>query len=123
MTQSDDPPPRDKLLKPSNRSQNLTLGNEYLQNAYKKLAFVAILIPFAGSVIAVELALRSGIRLMAVGLLVSMYALTTLGIEVGFHRLFSYHAFPNSAIVGLKKLEFAWNVKVPAASLLEAKRA
>jgi stearoyl-CoA desaturase (delta-9 desaturase) len=41
----------------------------------------------------VWLFLREGIRALDVGLLVGMYLLTMLGIELGFHRLFSHRAF------------------------------
>ena len=52
-----------------------------------------ILIPSFGLVVAIALAMRYGISLMEIGLLFSMYVLTSCGITVGYHRLFSHHAF------------------------------
>lgn len=82
-----------KLLEDFRQSQKLTLANDYLQNIYKRLSLLTVLIPFFGSVVAIGLLWRFGISPVEVGLLISMYALTILGIEVGFHRHFAHHAF------------------------------
>jgi stearoyl-CoA desaturase (delta-9 desaturase) len=81
------------LVRESRQRQKITLANAYLQTIYRRLALATVLIPFVGSVVAIRLLWLSGIRSVEVGLLVSMYALTTVGIEVGFHRHFSHRAF------------------------------
>jgi fatty-acid desaturase len=170
------------LVRESRQRQKITLANAYLQTIYRRLALATVLIPFVGSVVAIRLLWLSGIRSVEVGLLVSMYALTTVGIEVGFHRHFSHrafqtrtairvilailgsmaaqggstnniwlaipswgqswhnnhHAFPNSAIIGsewwqidlgawvirlLELLGLVWNINVPTAKAIEAKKA
>jgi len=77
----------------SRQRQNLIIVNDYLQNRYKRLSLVTALIPLLGLVVAIGLLGCLGIDPVAVGLLVTMYSLTTLGIEVGFHRHFSHQAF------------------------------
>ncbi|MBE9045182.1 acyl-CoA desaturase [Pleurocapsales cyanobacterium LEGE 10410] len=55
--------------------------------------WAAVLIPTLGLLVTVALIPTIGIDLIAVYLLVGMYVLTTLGLEVGFHRHFSHCAF------------------------------
>lgn len=69
------------------------ITSDYFQKIYRRLSAITILVPFLGTVIALIMLWHSGIRQVEVGLLVGMYALTILGIEVGFHRHFSHHAF------------------------------
>lgn len=57
------------------------------------LLFMVQGVPLIGFGAGVWLFLREGIRPLDVGLLVGMYLLTMLGIELGFHRLFSHRAF------------------------------
>jgi stearoyl-CoA desaturase (delta-9 desaturase) len=55
--------------------------------------FMAVTVPFIG-LVAVTISLWGGtFNLVYLGLLLGMYALTALGITVGFHRLFSHRAF------------------------------
>ena len=77
----------------SSSKTKIKRGIDYLQTIYRRLSLVTILIPFLGSVVAIGLLWYSGIGPVEVGLLLGMYALTTLGIEVGFHRHFSHRAF------------------------------
>lgn len=51
------------------------------------------LLPFLGTVAAVALALREGIPLEVHGVTITMGLLAGLGITLGFHRLFTHHAF------------------------------
>lgn len=88
-----------KLPENSPPRQKITIASDYLQTIYRQLAFVTVLIPFLGSVVAIGLLWRFGITPVEVGLLVTMYALSILGIEVGFHRLFSHHAFQTTTAV------------------------
>lgn len=52
-----------------------------------------ILIPLIGSIVAMTLATRFGVGLVEIGILLLMYGLTSIGITVGFHRLFAHGAF------------------------------
>jgi stearoyl-CoA desaturase (Delta-9 desaturase) len=89
-----------ELLASSCQIQNMTIASSYLQSIYRRLSLVTALIPFIGTLVAIALLWFSGgIGLVEIGLLVSMYALTILGIEVGFHRLFSHHSFQANTAV------------------------
>jgi stearoyl-CoA desaturase (delta-9 desaturase) len=57
---------------------------------------VAILLPFAGLIVAVVVLWGRGFDWLQLGLLVGMYFVTGLGITVGFHRLFTHRAFETS---------------------------
>ena len=54
---------------------------------------IAVCLPAIGALGAIALTIHSGIRSFDLALLVSLSMLTVLGIEVGYHRLFSHHAF------------------------------
>ena len=77
----------------------IAIESQYLQSAYKRLSFFIVLLPFLGFLVGLGLLWQSGIRIWEVGLLVGMYALTTLGLELGFHRYFSHRAFETTAVV------------------------
>jgi stearoyl-CoA desaturase (delta-9 desaturase) len=57
---------------------------------------VTIIVPAAGTIAAVMLALTRGVGVTEIALLAGMYVLTSIGIEVGFHRGFAHHAFATS---------------------------
>lgn len=99
MSMQSDSTTQVELITGSRQRQNITIANDYLQTIYRRFTLVTVLIPFIGSVVAIALLWRSGIGSVEVGLLVSMYALTTLGVEVGFHRHFSHHAFQTTTAV------------------------
>lgn len=88
-----------KASSESLHSHKATISNAHLQSLYQRLALVTALIPFLGTLVAVGLAWHSGISTLEVALLIGMYAVTILGIEVGFHRHFSHNAFQTSAII------------------------
>lgn len=73
--------------------------NDYFQKIYRRLSLITVLIPFMGTVFAIALLWYVPIGAVEVGLLVGMYALTILGVEVGFHRLFSHRAFETTTPV------------------------
>jgi stearoyl-CoA desaturase (delta-9 desaturase) len=54
---------------------------------------VAVVTPFAGLVAAALFLWGGAFHWVDLGLLLGMYALTSLGITVGFHRLFTHRAF------------------------------
>lgn len=92
-------PDNTPIANASKSSLNMTIANDYLQTIYRRVALVTVLVPFLGSVVAVESLWNFGIGAVEVGLLLGMYALTTFGIEVGFHRHFSHHAFQTTTTI------------------------
>ncbi|PPS43903.1 acyl-CoA desaturase [Chroococcidiopsis sp. TS-821] len=79
--------------------QKIVIANDALQLVYKRLALATFLIPLLGTIAAVVSIWWLGIGWLEARLLLSMYALTTLGIEIGFHRYFSHRAFQTSTPV------------------------
>ena len=71
----------------------ITITNDYLQTIYSRIAIITFIIPFLGTIVAFTLLWWVGISWLEVCLLLSMYALTMIGIEVGFHRYFSHRTF------------------------------
>lgn len=74
-------------------SPKIIIENDSLQQLQRRFALATVLIPFLGSVLAIGLLWRLKIGMVEIGLLVSLYALTIVGITVGFHRLFAHCAF------------------------------
>ncbi len=62
---------------------------------------VAVVAPFLGLVAAAVSLWGRGFSWVHLGLLLGMYALTALGITVGFHRLFSHRAFETNGVIQL----------------------
>jgi len=60
---------------------------------------LAVVVPFLGLVAAVAFLWGRGFSWVDLGLLVSMYVLTIVGITVGFHRLFTHRAFETHRLV------------------------
>ncbi|AOX01786.1 acyl-CoA desaturase [Moorena producens PAL-8-15-08-1] len=79
--------------------KKITIGNDDLKQLQRRFALATVLIPFLGSVLAIGLLWRSGIGAVEVALLISMYALTIIGITVGFHRHFAHCAFKTNIAV------------------------
>lgn len=78
---------------------NISLENKYLQNTYKRLSWFIVLVPTVGTSIGLGLMFQSGISPWEIWLLVGMFTLTTVGLEIGFHRYFSHHAFQTTATI------------------------
>src|SRR5205085_449909 len=55
--------------------------------------FLAVTLPFLGLAAAIFFLWDFGFSWVELGLLLGMYALTALGITVGFHRLFTHRSF------------------------------
>lgn len=86
---------RDPLVsrqRSSLRSQ-VRLKSDYFQKIYQRVSLITILVPSIGTLVAIALLWYSPIGSVEVALLVTLYALTIFGVEVGFHRYFSHHAF------------------------------
>jgi stearoyl-CoA desaturase (Delta-9 desaturase) len=60
---------------------------------------IAVITPFIGLVAAIVSLWGWGFRWSDLALLLGMYVLTGLGITVGFHRLFTHHAFETNRAV------------------------
>jgi len=76
-----------------NKKKNITIKGNHLKTQQFVHALVINLIPLLGTILAVAIALQSGIEKVDIGLLVSLYVFTSTGITVGFHRLFAHSAF------------------------------
>jgi stearoyl-CoA desaturase (delta-9 desaturase) len=59
----------------------------------------AVVLPFVGLGVAVFFLWGWGFSWIELGLLLGLYVLTSLGITVGFHRLFTHRAFETYAVV------------------------
>lgn len=99
MSMQSDSTTQIELVTGSRQRQKITIANDRLQALQRRFALATILIPFLGSVLAIGLLWRSGIGAVEVGLLVSMYFLSLIGITVGFHRHFSHRAFQTNAAI------------------------
>jgi stearoyl-CoA desaturase (delta-9 desaturase) len=87
-----------KNVAPSGKSK-INVTNNYLQTIYKRVSLATILIPVLGSIAAIGLPWRTSIGLVEIILFMSMYALTLLGVEVGFHRYFSHRSFQTTPVI------------------------
>lgn len=75
------------------KSKRITIESDRLKKAQQIHALAINVIPLLGSIAAIIIAFYWGIGILEVGLFLSMYVLTFLGITVGFHRLFAHCAF------------------------------
>jgi stearoyl-CoA desaturase (delta-9 desaturase) len=60
---------------------------------------LAVVVPFLGLIAALALLWGWGVTPVEVGLLAGMYALTAIGITVGFHRLLSHRSFETNRVI------------------------
>jgi stearoyl-CoA desaturase (delta-9 desaturase) len=60
---------------------------------------VVVVVPFLGLAAGVVFLWGRGFRWVELGLLLGMYALTALGITVGFHRLFTHQSFETNRVI------------------------
>lgn len=60
---------------------------------------IAVFVPFLGLIVAIVSLWGWGISGVELGLLISMYLLTVLGITVGYHRLFTHRSFETNRVV------------------------
>ena len=83
----------------SAKEPKITLNHPRLKAIQQRAAWAVTLIPALGSVLAIAIALQTGIDPVAIGLLVAMYSLTSIGLGIGFHRHFSHCAFQTNTTV------------------------
>jgi stearoyl-CoA desaturase (delta-9 desaturase) len=67
--------------------------------AVRVTTLLAVILPLVGLVAAVFFLWGWGFSWVELGLLLGMYALTALGVTVGFHRLFTHRAFETNRVV------------------------
>ena len=77
----------------SRKPPKIKVSSNYLQTIYRRLSLATVLIPLLGTVVAIGLLPYTGLSSVAISVAVSFYAITILGIEVGYHRLFSHRSF------------------------------
>lgn len=70
----------------------ITVENPALRPMQNAIAMATIWVPFLGTIAAVALAVTRGVGWLELGLCVSGFVLTTLGIEFGMHRILAHRA-------------------------------
>jgi stearoyl-CoA desaturase (delta-9 desaturase) len=65
----------------------------------RTMMLLGVVLPLAGMVAAAVLLWGRGFRWVDLGLLLGMYVATTLGVTVGFHRLFTHRSFETTPII------------------------
>jgi len=71
----------------------LTLQDEALQRTQRRLAVTMILVPPIGVMAAITMVITTGITIVEIVIFLVMYALTTIGVTVGFHRQFAHRSY------------------------------
>lgn len=77
----------------SRKKPSITIEDDSLRIAQRRMAMATIWIPFIGVIASIILTWKQGISAWELYLLVIMYFLTNLGIELGFHRHLAHKAF------------------------------
>ncbi len=77
----------------SSRSQGIHQANHSAKKLQQRLALLVVVTPVIGLLIAIWLAWGRGVHAIDLAWLFGLYIATVLGVEVGFHRLFSHRAF------------------------------
>jgi stearoyl-CoA desaturase (delta-9 desaturase) len=69
------------------------------------LTLLAVLLPFAGLVVAILHTWGRGFNAIYLVLLLAMYLVTALGVSVGYHRLFTHRSFETTRVA-----RFVWAI-------------
>lgn len=77
----------------------ISIESDRLTTQLQIHGWTTILLPFFGTILALVVAWHSGVSALDMGLLVVMYALTTIGITVGFHRHFAHCTFETNKVM------------------------
>jgi stearoyl-CoA desaturase (delta-9 desaturase) len=72
---------------------NVTVEQGFLRGPQKWHAIAISILPLVGTLLAIGLAVTNGMSALDIALFIGMYAVTMLGISVGYHRHFSHRAF------------------------------
>jgi stearoyl-CoA desaturase (delta-9 desaturase) len=78
---------------PARAADRLTIDGRAVRTRQRLHAYASLLVPLAGTVVAVVQAWRHGLGALELLLLVGMYAVTMMGVDTGFHRLFSHRSY------------------------------
>lgn len=84
---------------PSTGGAKNDVDNAHLQKIYQRLSLSIYGIPLVGTVVAIGLLPYTELHTLDIVLLVIFHTLGFLGLEVGYHRLFSHRAFQASVPV------------------------
>ena len=68
----------------------------HMSRAHRTINLVAVVLPFAAFLAAVVLLWNQAVGWLDLALLVGFYAVTCLGVTVGYHRMFTHRAFETS---------------------------
>jgi stearoyl-CoA desaturase (Delta-9 desaturase) len=88
-----------KPIAVSGKNPTITINRDRLKTFPRLYSLATILIPSLGSIVAIAIASQLGISLVEIGLLVSTYTLTMIGITVGYHRHFAHCSFQTNTAV------------------------
>ncbi len=77
----------------------VTASNAPFERLAQRIALAVVLLPLLGFLAALALAWKYGVGAVELGLLLAMYTVGALGLEVGFHRLFSHRSFQTNRLV------------------------
>ena len=86
---------------PGRVEMRMTVSDAGLQRSQLRLALLMILAPAIGVGAAIWLAVTTGLHVAEVAIFLLMYASTTIGVTVGFHRHFAHRAFKARPVVRL----------------------
>jgi stearoyl-CoA desaturase (Delta-9 desaturase) len=78
--------------------QKILLINPVLARAQQRVAFLTMVVPTLGAAGAIYWALTRGVSTVSIVVFAALYVLTTAGLTVGFHRLFTHKAFKPTAL-------------------------
>jgi stearoyl-CoA desaturase (delta-9 desaturase) len=71
----------------------LTIDGRAVRTRQRLHALATLVLPFAGFVAAAFGVVAHGFRALEIALLVGMYTISMMGVDVGYHRLFSHRSF------------------------------
>ncbi len=80
-------------LPPARAADQLTIDGRAVRARQRLHAYATLLLPLAGTLLALMEAVTHGLGRLEAALLVGMYAVTMMGVDTGYHRLFSHRAF------------------------------
>jgi stearoyl-CoA desaturase (delta-9 desaturase) len=84
---------------PANDLPQLAPLNARATRLVRRVAVATVILPFVGFVVAVVLLWQRAIGIVELSLLLFFYSITTLGVGVGFHRLYAHRGFQTSTPV------------------------
>ncbi|MGF6637734.1 acyl-CoA desaturase [Paraburkholderia sp. 35.1] len=77
----------------------ILIDNPVLARSQQRVALMTVTVPMLGAAAALYWALTRGISVTTVAVCVPLYLLTTAGLTVGFHRLFTHKSFKPNVLV------------------------